>query len=166
MNLNFTHLFINCWFSRSKVQFGIRFLHVGVLFMTFSVYVPNEITFFLVLHSNNFIVDRKFPREIIAAFHEFLPTKPCWIKLGFVLLQLTPFSFGWPWWSGRWMTIFIVSQISIWRARHCDEEATPTTSYSGMALVTLSLDMYISTQTGCKVIRLCKTWWETTGGWF
>ena len=47
-----------------------------------------------------------------------------------------------------------------------DSGATPTTSYPGMALFTPSLGMYISAQTVCEVIRLRKTWRETTGGWF
>ena len=122
--------------------------------MTFNVHTPNEITFSLVLHSNNFIADRTFPREIIVTFYEFVPTKPCWIKLAFVLLWLRPFSLGWPRWSSRWLTIFIVSQITIWRiccgiklVQPLDSGATPTTSYSGMALFTPLLGTYISAQT-------------------
>ena len=45
-----------------------------------------------------------------------------------------------------------------------DSDTTPTTSYLGMALFTPLLGTYISAQTECKVIRLRKTWWETTGG--
>ena len=45
-----------------------------------------------------------------------------------------------------------------------DSGATPTTLYPGMVLFTPSLGTYISAQTGYEVIRLCKTWWETTGG--
>ena len=41
---------------------------------------------------------------------------------------------------------------------------SPTTSYPGMVLLTPSLGTYISAETGCEVIRLRKTWRETTGG--
>ena len=45
-----------------------------------------------------------------------------------------------------------------------DSGATPKTAYPGMALIRPSLGTCMSAQTGCEVIRLCKTWWEMMGG--
>ena len=49
--------------------------------MTFSAHVPNEITFSLVLQSNNFIADRTFPREIIVTFHKLVPPSHAGLNL-------------------------------------------------------------------------------------